>query len=44
VGKDSGAFAFDVLIKPNAGANLGQQGPQRGLADIERLTPEVISA
>jgi hypothetical protein len=38
------AVALNVLVPSQAGSRLDQQGPQCRLADIERLTPEVITA
>src|SRR3954469_9465943 len=38
-----GPIALDVLIEPQSGARLGQERRQRGLADDERLTPQILA-
>ena len=32
-----------MLIEPDAGASLGQDGCERGLADLERVAPQVVA-
>ena len=36
--------SFDVLVKPQAGARLGQDGSERGLAHVERVARGPIFA
>jgi hypothetical protein len=42
MGEDGRAIAFDMLIEPDAGAGLGQYRCERGLADLQRVTPNVV--
>jgi hypothetical protein len=37
--KTVGPFALDMLVEPNAGAGLGQDGCECNLADLKRITP-----
>jgi hypothetical protein len=39
----SRAVAFDMLVEPDAGAGLGQNRCERGLADLKRLVPQVVA-
>src|SRR5215813_104742 len=41
MGEDGRAVALDMLIEPDAGAGLGHDRGERGLADLKRITPEV---
>jgi hypothetical protein len=43
VAEDGLAVALDVLVPSQARPHLDQQGSQRGLADIERLSPEIVA-
>ena len=43
MGKDGRAIALDMLIEPDAGASLGQHARKRGLADLERVTAQVVA-
>jgi hypothetical protein len=36
------AVAFDMLLEPHTGASLGQYRCERGLADLQRVTPNVV--
>jgi hypothetical protein len=36
-------IALHMLVKPNAGASLGHDGCERGLANLKRITPEVVA-
>jgi hypothetical protein len=37
------AVAFDMLVEPDAGASLGQDRCERGLADLKRIAPQVVA-
>jgi hypothetical protein len=37
------AVALDMLVEPNARSGLGQDRCERGLADLKRITPQVIA-
>ena len=43
MGEDGRAVALDVLIKPDAGAGLGHDRCERGLADFKRIAPQVVA-
>jgi hypothetical protein len=43
MGEDAGAVAFDMLVEPDAGSGLGQDRCERGLADLKRITPQVVA-
>jgi hypothetical protein len=43
MGEDRRAIAFDMLVEPNAGAGLGRDRCERGLADLKRITPQVVA-
>src|SRR5262245_16682645 len=43
VAEDSLAVALNVLVPSQARPYLDQQGSQRGLAHIERLTSEIVA-
>jgi|SRR5262245_52641748 len=43
MGEDSRAVALDVLIEPDAEAGLGQDRCERCLADLKRITPQVVA-
>jgi hypothetical protein len=43
VGEDGRAIPLDVLVEPDAGASLGQHARKRGLADLKRIAPQVVT-
>jgi hypothetical protein len=43
MGEDGRAIAFDMLVEPDAWADLGQHHFQRGLADLKRIAPQVVA-
>jgi hypothetical protein len=43
MGEDGWAVALDMLIEPDAGAGLGHDRRERGLADLKRITPQVVA-
>jgi len=43
VGEDGRAVALDMLVEPDAGAGLGHDRRERGLADLKRITPQVVA-
>ena len=43
VGEDGRAVAFDMLVEPDTGAGLGQDRCERDLADLKRVTPQVLA-
>jgi len=43
MGEDSRAVAFHVFVEPNAGAGLGHDRRERGLADLKRIAPQVVA-
>jgi len=43
VREDGRAVAFDMLVEPDAGTGLGQDRCERGLADLKRITPQVVA-
>jgi hypothetical protein len=42
MGEDSRAVVLHVLIEPDAGAGLGYDRRERGLADRKRIAPQVV--
>jgi hypothetical protein len=42
-GEDGRAVAFDILVESNAGAGLGHHGNEPRLADLKRITPQVVT-
>src|SRR5262249_35899118 len=40
---DLAVFLLDVLVEAQAGRCLGQDGRQRGLADLERIAAQVVA-
>src|SRR5215471_16403830 len=42
-GEDGRAVALGMLIEPNAGAGLGHDRCKRGLADLKRITPQIVA-
>ena len=43
MGENGRAIAFDMLVKPDAGASLGQYVRKRGLTDLKRIAPQVVA-
>jgi len=43
MGEDGRAIAFRVFVEPDAGAGLGHDRGGRGLADLKRITPQVVA-
>ena len=43
MGEDSRAVALDMLIEPDARAGLGHESRERCLADLKRVTPQVVA-
>jgi len=43
VAEDGRAVAFDMIIEPDAVSSLGQDRCERGLADLERVTAQVVA-
>jgi hypothetical protein len=43
MGEDGRAVAFDMLVEPDTRASLGHDRRERGLADLERVTAQVIA-
>jgi hypothetical protein len=43
MGKDGGAVSLDMLVEPEAGAGLGHDRCECGLADLERIAAQVVA-
>jgi hypothetical protein len=43
VGEDGRAVALDMLVEPDAGVGLGHDRCERRLADLKRITPQVVA-
>src|SRR5262245_5580925 len=43
MGENGRAVALDMLVEPDAGARLGHDRRERGLADLKRIAPEVVA-
>jgi len=43
MGEDSRAVTLDMLVEADAGAGLGYDRRERGLADLKRITPQAIA-
>jgi hypothetical protein len=43
MGEDGWAIAFDMLIESDAGVSLGHDRCERGLADLKRVTPQIVA-
>src|SRR5262249_32706740 len=43
MGEDGRAVALDMRVEPDAGAGLGDDRCERGLADLKRIAPHVVS-
>src|SRR5262245_50931882 len=42
MGEDGRAVALDMLVESDAGAGLGHNRRERSLADLKRITPQVV--
>jgi hypothetical protein len=43
MGEDGRAIALDMFVEPDAGAGLGHDRGERGLADLKRIAPQVVA-
>ena len=43
MGEDGRAVALDMLVEPDAGAGLGHDRRERGLADLKLIAPQVVA-
>src|SRR5262245_58588178 len=43
MGEDGRAVDVSMLIDPDAGAGLGHDRCERGLADLQRIAPEIVA-
>ena len=43
MGENGRAIALDMLVEPDAGAGLGHDRCERGLADLKRIAPQVVA-
>src|SRR5262249_58176803 len=43
MGEDGRAVALDMLVEPDAGPSLGHDRCERGLADLKRITPQIVA-
>ena len=43
MGEDGWAVAIYMLVEPDAGAGFGHDRCQRGLANLKRITPQVVA-
>src|SRR5262249_60500341 len=43
MGEIGRAVALDMLVEPDAGARLGHDRRERGLADLKRITQEIVA-
>src|SRR5262249_27419945 len=43
MGEDGRAVAFDMLVEPDAGAGLGHDRREPGLADFKRIVPQIVA-
>ena len=43
MGEDGRAVALDMLVEPETGTGLGQDRCERGLADLQRITAQVVA-
>ena len=43
MGEDGRAVALDMLVEAQAKASFGQRTSKRGLADLKRITPQVVA-
>ena len=43
MGENGGSVRFDVLVEPDAGSGLGQDGSERSLAHLKWVPPQVVT-
>jgi len=43
MGEDGWAVAIYMLVEPDAGAGFGHDRCQRGLANLKRITPQIVA-
>ena len=43
MGKDGRTVALDMLVEPDAGASLGHDRCERGLAHFQRIAPQIVA-
>jgi hypothetical protein len=43
MGENGRAVALHMLVEPDAGAGLGYDRSERGLTDLKRIAPRVVS-
>ncbi len=43
MGEHGGAVGLDVFVEPQAKGRLGQDGGERGFAQLQRLAPQVVA-
>src|SRR5215831_16704063 len=43
IGEDGRAVALHMLVEPDAGAGLGHDIRERGLADLKRIAPQIVA-
>src|SRR5262249_31556713 len=43
MGEIGRAVALDMLVEPDAGARLGHDRRERGLADLKRIAPQIVA-
>jgi hypothetical protein len=41
--EDGRAVALDMLVEPDAGAGFGHETRERCLADLKRITPQIVA-
>ena len=41
--EDGRAVAFQMLVEAQAKASFGQHTSKRGLADLKRITPQIVA-
>ena len=41
--ENSLTIALDMLVEPDAGTGLGHDRCERGLADLQRIAPEIVA-
>src|SRR5262249_45489907 len=43
MGENGRPVALDMLVEPDAGARLGHDRRERGLADLKRIAPQIVA-
>jgi hypothetical protein len=43
MGENGGSVRFDVLVKPEAGSSLGQDGSERSLAHLKWVAAQIVT-